>query len=725
MSKLRYNVDNWIESEDSWRIRGWAYLDDQNPCEIRLLDAHRQPLEAKIQRTLRKDVDQQTGADGSLLCGFIIDVSKKAAGTRKVWLEITAAGKAYYRRYRIPYSENQTEKNRKPVSPVMDKLLNIQIKGRSVGYLLRHSSQVLHTYGLVESLRRIRGFVGRKNDNLYRNWIAEYERLPERLEEQRKTVFPYRPLVSVVVPVYRTPEKYLQALIDSLKAQTYENWELCLADASGEPSPLEDFLKRASAEDIRVRSVHLDSNDGISNNTNEAIKIARGEYIAFCDHDDTLAPHAMFEIVRASNADCRPDVIYSDEDKTDAEGRLRYDPNFKPDFNIDLLTSINYICHLFVIKRTLLDQVGLLRKAYDGSQDHDMILRSCEMAEKIVHIPEVLYHWRSHTSSTAEDPESKLYCFEAGRNAVQAHYDRMGIPAEVSFGEVFGTYRTRFLWEEKPLVSIIIPNKDHTDDLDKCVRSIQNGSTYRNLEFIIVENNSEKEETFRYYEKLTGEFENVKVVRWEEDFNFSKINNFGAKYASGEYLLLLNNDTELIASNAIGDMLGYCMRSDVGAVGARLYYGDNTIQHAGVVIGYGGFAGHCFVNEPRTSNGYMSRIICACDYSAVTAACLMTKRTAFEAVGGLTESFEIALNDIDYCLKLREKQYTIVYDPWAEFYHYESKSRGLDAEDPDKNARLEAEVKEFRSRWSGILDAGDPYYNPNLSLVRQDYSVKE
>ena len=725
MGKLRYNVDNWIENGDSWRIRGWAYMDDQHECVIRLLDARKMPLPAMISRTERKDVDQETGADGSLPAGFVIDISKEAAGKKKVWLEITADGRTYLRRYRIPYSEAQREQNKKPAGPLMEKLMGITIRGRSLGYLIRHGRQVAHTYGMVESLRRLRSFAGRKKDDLYKNWIEKYEKLDERLEEQKAADFGFRPLISVVVPVYRTPEHFLRDLIRSMKAQTYDNWELCLADASGSPSPLAGFLAREEKEDPRIRSVQLASNGGISENTNEAIKIARGEYIAFCDHDDTLAPHAMYEIVKALNEHPDADVLYSDEDKIDADKSFRYDPNFKPDFNMDLLASINYICHLFVAKRSLLDKVGLLRKEYDGSQDHDLILRACEEAGQIVHIPEILYHWRSHASSTAEDPESKMYCYEAGRRAVQAHYDRAGIPAEVSLGEVYGTYRTRFLWEEKPLVSIIIPNKDHTDDLDKCVRSIQNGSTYRNLEFIIVENNSEKEETFRYYEKLSGEFANVKVVRWEESFNFSKINNFGVKHASGEYLLLLNNDTELIAPDAIGDMLGYCMRSDVGAVGARLYFGDNTIQHAGVVIGYGGFAGHCFVNEPRTSNGYMSRIICACDYSAVTAACLMTKRSAFEAVGGLTESFEIALNDIDYCLKLREKQYTIVYDPWAEFYHYESKSRGLDAEDPEKNARLQAEVKKFRSRWSGILEEGDPYYNPNLSLVRQDYSVKE
>lgn len=418
-------------------------------------------------------------------------------------------------------------------------------------------------------------------------------------------------------------------------------------------------------------------------------------------------------------------VIYSDEDKMTMDGNKFFQPHFKPDFNIDLLCTVNYICHLFVVKRDIIDMVGMLRSEFDGAQDYDFIFRCTEQAgrEHICHIPRILYHWRCHEDSTAENPESKLYAFEAGKKAVQAHYERIGVKARIQQGEFLGLYRTQFIRDYDPLISIIIPNKDHIDDLKRCIDSIEQKSTYKNLEYIIVENNSTEDQTFAYYKKLEKSNPRARVVYWDGVFNYSAINNFGIREANGEYLLLLNNDTEIINEDCLEELLGYCMREDVGAVGARLYYEDDTIQHAGVVIGFGGIAGHCFVQQKRGVTGYCHRIICAQDYSAVTAACMMVKRKAYEDAGGLSEKLQVAFNDIDFCLKLQRAGYLVVYNPYAELYHYESKSRGLE-DTPEKVARFNREIKTFEERWPEILRDGDPYYNPNLTLDSQDFSLR-
>ena len=525
------------------------------------------------------------------------------------------------------------------------------------------------------------------------------------------------------MPLYKTPVEYLEQMVQSVKQQTYPNWELVLSDGSGKDSPLKEVLARMAAEEPRIRVVENEKALQISANTNAAMEQATGDFFVFMDHDDMLTEHALFECAAVINETPKADVIYSDEDKMSMDGHKFFQPHFKPDFNLDLLCTVNYICHLFVAKRELVEKVGMLRSEFDGAQDYDFIFRCTEEAKKICHIPKILYHWRCHEDSTAENPESKQYAFEAGKRAIEAHYQRKGIRANVENGEFLGLYRTKYILDEKPLISIIIPNKDHIDDLDRCVQSVLKKSSYPNLEFVIVENNSTEEKTFAYYEKLQKECSNVHVCYYKGDFNYSKINNFGVRHANGTYLLLLNNDTEMINDDCIEEMLGYCSRSDVGIVGARLYYEDNTIQHAGVVIGFGGIAGHCFVQQPRGNTGYCHRIICAQDYSAVTAACMMVKRSVFEEVGGLTEELAVAFNDIDFCMKVRQKGYLVVYNPYAELYHYESKSRGLE-DTPEKLERFHREIRTFETRWPEIMKNGDPYYNPNLSLETQDFSLK-
>ena len=421
------------------------------------------------------------------------------------------------------------------------------------------------------------------------------------------------------------------------------------------------------------------------------------------------------------------DCLYSDEDKLDMDGGSLFDPHFKPDFNPDLLGSVNYICHLFAVRKSLLDTVGQFDAAYDGAQDYDFIFRVTEKARHIVHVPKVLYHWRCHMNSTASNPESKLYAFEAGARAIRAHYERVYPECkikEVKKGVDYGIYHTIFELTEEPLVSVIIPNKDHREDLDKAMRSLLEKGTYENLEFIVVENNSTDPETFAYYEAIQKELPQVKVVYYEGGFNFSKINNFGVRYAKGEYLLFLNNDVELINPDTMRELLGYGMRRDVGAVGCRLLYEDDTIQHAGVVIGFGGIAGHTFIGLHEVQNSYFHRALTAQDYSAVTAACLLTKKELFLSVGGFTEELAVAFNDIDYCLKVRAAGQLVVYNPYALLHHYESKSRGLE-DTPEKVERFNREVARFMKRWPEILEQGDPYYNPNLTLRKSNFALRD
>lgn len=546
---------------------------------------------------------------------------------------------------------------------------------------------------------------------------------PQELNRQREETWKEKPLFSIVVPLYKTPVKYLEQLVKSVRAQTYDNWELCLSDGSGELSPLANYLDRLAQKDKRIKVVRHETPLRISANTNAAIGIARGEFLVFADHDDLLTEDALYECAKALERQPDTDLIYSDEDKVSMNGRRYFEPHFKSDYNPDLLCSMNYFCHLVVVRRLLTEQTGLLREEFDGAQDYDFVLRCVEHTDRIVHIPRVLYHWRAHENSTAENPQSKWYAFEAGLRAIEAHYDRRKLPAQVEFGEYPGLYKTVWKWKEQPLVSILIPNKDHTQDLDKCIQSIEQKSEYRNYEFIIIENNSEDEETFAYYKKLEAENEKAHVVYWDGGFNFSAINNFGAEHAKGEYLLLLNNDTEIIHPDCLWQLLGYCMREDVGAVGARLYYEDGSIQHAGVVLGFGGIAGHTFIGFPHDANGYFSRIICAQDYSAVTAACMMTKKSVYEQVGGLTEELVVAFNDIDYCMKVRALGKLVVYNPYAQLYHYESKSRGLE-DSPEKQERYYREMKYFVTKWKECLDKGDPYYNPNLTLAKADFSLR-
>lgn len=687
-------------------VSGWVAWPKE--VQIAAFDMKNRRLDAEIRWTERVDVEEMfEETEISEKCGFYIELTDPTV-----------------RKFKLIFRSGDKMRGR------IISLRKQDILADKAGSLAEKGTRYIRNYGTSGIQKTIRKGVWKVKVRKmlpapYPTYLAHHLPKEAELAAQRKEVFSFSPLMSIVVPLYKTPEDLLKRMVESVQAQTYCNWELLLSDGSGQDSPIAGLLQKLAGEDARIRVLSHEKVLKISENTNAAIEAAQGEYIVFMDHDDELTPHALYENVKLLNAHPEYEVIYSDEDKMNMAGDSFYEPAFKPDFNQDLLTTVNYICHLCVVKRTIIDRVGMLRPEYDGAQDYDFILRATEAAGrgKIGHIAKILYHWRCHDASTAENPESKLYAFDAGRRAVQAHFDRIGVPAKVSDGQFLGLYRTKFLWEEKPLISILIPNKDHTEDLNRIITSIEEKSTYRNYEYIIIENNSEQPETFEYYEKLQAENPKVRVVTWKEGFNYSAINNFGATFARGEYLLLLNNDTEIINPDCLEELLGYCMRDDVGAVGARLYYEDNTIQHAGVVLGWGGVAGHCFVQQLRSATGYCHRIIEAQDYSAVTAACMMVKKKAFDEVGGLTEELAVAFNDIDFCMKLGKAGYLIVYNPYAELYHYESKSRGLE-DTPEKILRFQKEIATFHKYWSENLKAGDPMYNPNLTMISQDFSLK-
>lgn len=606
-----------------------------------------------------------------------------------------------------------------------------EIKG---GEIILHfcGDSVTKTYTIdIEELRKQnkpKGFLSRLfgkesvAEGGYEAWLARHKVDKRTLRRQKHSAFAQKPLISIVIPLYCTPLPYLKELLESVRRQSYENWQLCLADGSPDDKAKE-FIEKHYGREKRIVYRKLEENGGISANTNEAVALAAGEYLMLCDHDDTLEPDALYEIVKAIN-DTSADVLYTDEDKVSMDGRHYFDPNFKPDFNLFRLRENNYICHIFVVKKSLTDETGLLRSEFDGAQDFDFILRCCEKAQKITHIPKVLYHWRCHMDSTAADPSSKAYAYEAGRKAVREHYQRLGIDAKVEMTERPGWYRSHVKVQGNPLISVIIPNKDHTDDLELCLFSMTRKSTYRNYEILIVENNSEKEETFEYYRKLPDRYPKARVLTWEKEFNYSAINNFAAKEAKGEYLLFLNNDVEILTPDWMEEMLQNCQQENVAAVGAKLYYPDDTIQHAGVVLGLGGIAGHIMCRASKEDPGYFGRMISVQEISAVTAACMMVKKSDFDAVGGLDETFQVAFNDIDLCMKFCAAGKKIIFTPYAELYHYESKSRGLE-DTPEKQFRFDKEVKRFQEKWAQQLEMGDPYYSPNLSVTEGDCSLRE
>lgn len=579
------------------------------------------------------------------------------------------------------------------------------------------SLKVFLREGIRGIKRRIRA---RKN-----SWLnIDYSKISKTQRNFESSYsFPKNIKFSILVPLYNTPITFLSEMIESVQAQTYSNWELCLADGSdAEHDEVRQRVMFYQKNDNRIVYKKLEKNLGISENTNECIKMATGDYIGLFDHDDILHPSVLFENAKAI-CEHGADFLYTDEATFESPNIKKLITfHFKPDFAIDNLLANNYICHFSVFSRQLLEKAGMFRKEFDGSQDHDMILRLTANAKKVYHIRKLLYFWRSHPQSVAMDIGAKKYAIDAGKRAVYEMIKAKGYDCTVESSKAFPTiYRIKYALKINPLVSIIIPNMNHKADLKRCIESILSKTTYDNYEVIVIENNSTESEIFNYYKEIE-ENHGIRVLKYDGEFNYSLINNFGAEHANGEYLILLNNDTSVITPAWIEEMLMFAQRSDVGVVGVKLNYPDNTIQHAGIIVGLGGIAAHTHRNAKRSELGYMGIMYYAHDLSAVTAACLMVKKSLFEQVGGLDSNFAVAYNDIDFCLRIRELDKLVVYTPYAELYHYESKSRGYE-KTPAKKKRFSREIELFHEKWDDkILSTGDPYYNPNFSLSN-DYEI--
>lgn len=547
-------------------------------------------------------------------------------------------------------------------------------------------------------------------DPHYEAWLESHKATIADLIAQREKRFEYEPLISIIVPVFNTPKAYFSDMLKSVLMQSYENWELILVNASSENTALSDILH--AIKDTRVYIVDLPENMGIVGNTNAGIEASSGAFVAFLDHDDIIEPDALFEYVRAMNAHEDCDLIYCDEDSVTDAG-IYSNAHFKSDFNKDLLFAHNYITHFLMIRRSIIDQVGMSPEYVNGAQDYDLILRVTEKARFVQHVSKVLYHWRIHANSTSSNADSKPYAHEAGKRALADSFERQGISVDVVDSGIPFVYRQRYRLHVQPKVSIIIPNKDQANLLESCVRSILGKSTYKNYEIVIVENNSVENETDACYERLTNCSDKVSILRYTEVFNFSKIVNFGARHTEGDILLLLNNDTEVVSPDFLEEMVGYCSRADVGVVGAKLLYRDRTVQHAGVVVGPHGLAAHLNCGIPENVDGYFGRATRTQNLSAVTGACQMIPRKVFEQVGGYSEEYTVGFNDVDFCLKVREAGYLVVFNPYAKLFHYEFTSRGKD-EPLKKRIRSEREKALMHYRWPEYFIIGDEYYNKNL-----------
>ena len=785
---LRFKVDIALAREGELMLQGWAFgSNPEEEVKITVVDQAGNPVPGTTVSSVRRDevVNAFFGdvvkAHGALQRDLGFDVHTPYAQGETRILVLQADGQTK----RVKFTDHILEEFNSVAHRKREKLLALfhwETVEVAWEYFQKHGLRAL----FKKSVHKIQNI---QDDYDYNEWYKKVRITDEELAKQRESAadFAMQPTFSIVIPVYATPEKFLRRMLDSIREQTYPKFEVCLVDATpyakiqhdpAQGRTPQEVLAEYAAADSRFRYETLAENLGIAENTNAAIRMATGDFIVLADHDDELEPQALYECVRAINAHPDVQVLYSDEDKVDFEDIYYFEPHFKTDFNPDLLRSVNYICHLFVARRSLLDAIAETdadgrkiyeRSAYDGAQDYDLILRATEEAQamerarlvscanasadnavtnpqpaiaaaldpldqallrqgrftssNIIHIPMVLYHWRAHQASTAQHPEAKLYAFEAGARAVYDHCMRVGFPVKkVEQGITYGFYHPIYE-NQQPLISVVIPNKDHSADLDKAITSLAAGN-YKNLEFIIVENNSDQAETWAYYETLPKRFPNVKVVKWDGPFNYSAINNYGVQFTHGQYLLFLNNDIEEIDPDSIDEMIGYVQREDVGICGARLLYPDEDIQHAGVIMGMGGIAGAAFVRTHDSDLSYMHRAKCIQDYSCVTAACLLTKRSLFDAVGGFTEKLAVAFNDVDYCMKVRALGKLVVYNPYAKFYHYESKSRGME-DTPEKLARFHSEILTFGTTWKDILRDGDPYYSPALTFRKANFALKD
>jgi len=701
---LRYLLEIVEKQEDQTTVvRGWACnILTAKPVDFYLLNQSTNGV--KIKRIIRNDVNNFFSFPLGKAYGFEIQFNESWENYPKnITLRFKSDDLSDECHFKINKNANYTEK--KGLMLVDDAFAGYK-------YLQRHGLKDTLTRMKVEWLDRF----GEKYDY----WIEKNE--PKDFTKIKAGFYDYEPLISIVVPVYNVEGSLLTECIESVRSQTYQNWQLCLVDDHSPAPHIVPLLEKYSAFDDRIDCVYRKENGHISNASNDGIAIAKGTFISLLDHDDCLAPFALQRVVEVLNKKPETDFIYSDEDKMTIKGK-RKNPFFKPDWSPNTLLSQNYLCHFTTIRKTIVDQVGGFEVGLEGSQDYDLFLKCTEVTDKIEHISEILYHWRLIKASTAENPESKLYAFEAGKKALENALSRRNIEATVKQGKVLGTYLVTYAIQNHPKVSILIPTKDLSSDLNTCLGSIVDKTLYDNYEIIIIDNGSEKQATFAvfdYYKQQLGD--RFKVLTLNIPFNYSRLNNQAAEAATGDYLVLLNNDVEIITKGWMIKMLGQAQQPRIGAVGAKLYYADDTVQHAGVVLGLGGVAGHAFSTFERKDPGYFAKMNIISDCGAVTAAMLMVKKTQFFEVGGLNEKdLTIAFNDVDFCIKLLEKNYLNVCMPNVEAYHYESKSRGSE-NTIEKQKRFEGEVDYMKRHWGKYL-IKDPFYNKNLTLENGRYEI--
>lgn len=726
--EIKYYIEQTVYNNEIISIDGWGFTTsvidmqkiDSVPVELSVINEDGQQETIMLKRKYRADVNENFG----------LEKSKKEFGFEVKWKN-TQKNKGIYTV--VLKGGKTSEKFIVECNKLVDQAREENRKYENFFDMLKNRDEELFiddwhylvNFGWKKYCDRIKKRF-QDTEEVYNVWRKKYIPNARKLKKQRAEKLDYEPCISIIVPTYKTPEKFLKEMIDSVRNQSYENWELCIGDGSVTEDTVKNVVESYQKKDKRIKMLCLSENLGIAGNTNAALSIATGDYMALLDHDDILAPDALYEVVKWMNEHYKDetDVIYTDEDKVSFDLKDYFEPHFKSDYNLDLIRSNNYICHLFVAGKSIVDQVGGFRKEYDGSQDYDFILRCIEQSKHVEHVPKVLYHWRCHPGSTAANQESKMYCYEAGKRAIEDHLKRMGEDdCQVVMTEHLGFYHVIYPIREQKKVSIIIPNKDQKEILERCIESVIQKTDYKNYEIIIVENNSTTNEIFEYY-KTIEQRENIRVVIWKDKFNYSAINNFGVRYANGEYLLFLNNDIEVIRENWLSEMLANVQRKEVGIVGAKLLYPDNMVQHAGVIIGMGGIAGHPLSRHPADDCGYFARGIIQQNLNAVTAACMLTKKEVYEKVNGFEEKLAVAFNDIDLCLKVRKAGYLIVYDPEALLYHHESISRGKE-DTLEKRNRFEGEVDYMAKKWKDVLEKGDEYYNPNLSLLSGNFELKK
>lgn len=567
--------------------------------------------------------------------------------------------------------------------------------------------------------------LGAVDRNDYTEWIRRYDTVTESnrvLLRQRIETMASKPLISIVMPTYNPKSEWLIEAIESVRHQIYSHWELCIADDASTHVEIRKILERYTKEDARIKVVFREQNDHISAASNSALELVTGEWVILLDHDDKLTEHALFWVVDAINKDPDIQLIYSDEDKIDEVGK-RMDPYFKCDWNVDLFFSHNMFSHLGVYRSALLRDVGGFRLGLEGSQDYDLVLRCIERIKQvqIYHIPRVLYHWRIHAESTAKaSSNAKPYAVLAGEHALNEHFLRMKINASaepIGYG-----YRVHYsLPNLLPLVSLIIPTRNGLELIRKCIESIIDKTVYSNYEILIIDNGSDEEETLDYFKSLEKESK-VKVIRDDRSFNYSALNNAGVKRASGDLIGLINNDIEVIAPEWLSEMVSHALLPEVGVVGARLWYPNDTLQHGGVIVGLGGVVGHSHRHLARYHPGYFGRASLIQSFSAVTGACLLIRKSIYEEVGGLNEKeLQVAYNDVDFCLRVREAGYRNVWTPYAELYHHESATRGTE-DTSEKIMRFSSEKAYMQNRWAALIQ-NDPAYSPNLTLDYEDFSL--